>query len=412
MLGARAKEEVEVCVNRPARRHSATTRPGQDGTRAPRPTDPDNRYLTVLKGFPVLPRAEQYRLARAIEVGLYARYLLTTGDLRHPRAELESLVAEGTAARETMIVHNLRLVAANARHYFGQGLPLADLIQEGTCGLIRAVEGFDYRKGYMFSTYATWWIRQSITRALANQVRLIRLPVRQVEKLRTIQALRAASGLDWREFIRQHPTGLPEFGVGRRELDWFARDTLPIVSLNMVTDPRGMPRITPLLGECADQIEQVAERDALRPLWRVLEMTNPRGAFILEHRLGLRTGKPETLDQIGRRLGVTRERVRQIERKALDHCAELASSLGLAGESPPASQTRAARPPTSTRKPRSHGRQPAARPGATGKPRQTRPRETVRNTPTTTIQARRGFFDTAPPNPGHVPRRALLELAG
>ncbi len=299
-------------------RRRGRTRPGQappdagpaDSWFMPLSDDIVRDYLVAIGRYRLLEAEDEVRLGRQIESGLYAQHLLQVGDVRFPRAVLERIAHQGAQARELMITSNLRLVVSIAKRYTEQGL-----------GLIRAVEKFDYRRGFKFSTYASWWIKQAITRGLADQGRLIRLPVHFVEKARTVDRLRGKENLGWPEFARRYPGGLPDHEISADELQRMARL---------------MRVMSPLVGEVDGSSEQVLERlsrsEQLSLMLNPLEREDPRLAFVLRCRFGLQTGEDETLETVGARLGITRERVRQLEKVARsDRRARISCSKGLLG---------------------------------------------------------------------------------
>ncbi|MDB1087335.1 sigma-70 family RNA polymerase sigma factor [Streptomyces sp. ACA25] len=294
-------------------------------------------YLDEIARTPLLDAAKEVDLSLAIEAGLYAQRILDGEEepasgspaARARRKELEALAVEGERAKDTFIRSNLRLVVAVARRYPRSGLPLLDLIQEGNAGLVRAVEKFDYTKGFKFSTYATWWIRQAITRSIADQSRTIRLPVHLVEELGRIRRVQ-------REFNREHGRD-PEPGEVAAELgstpervqdvlDW-ARDP---VSLNMSVDDEGETQFGDLLEDTsADSPEQsvlvMLRREGLEDL---IGRLDERTAAIIRARYGIEDGRERTLTEVGRQHGLTRERIRQIEKHALMELKRMADASG------------------------------------------------------------------------------------
>jgi RNA polymerase primary sigma factor len=277
-------------------------------------------YLSQIGRVALLSAEQEVELAKRIEAGMYA-----ANRLQHPevlpaemRRDLGWIVRDGQRAKNHLLEANLRLVVSLARRYTGRGLALLDLIQEGNLGLIRAVEKFDYTKGFKFSTYAIWWIRQAITRAIADQVRTIRIPVHVVEvinKLRRIQ----------RELLQdlgRDPTSEElgkEMGITVekvREIQQYARQPL---SLDQTIGEEGDSP----LGEFIEDIQATTAVDALffsllqSQLQSTLATLPEREASVIRLRFGLTDGQPHTLDEIGRLHGVTRERVRQIESKTI-----------------------------------------------------------------------------------------------
>ena len=290
-------------------------------------------YLDEIARTPLLDAAKEVDLSQAIEAGVFAQRNLDkeveSGEAGATEEELEALVAEGERAKDVFIRSNLRLVVAVARRYPRSGLPLLDLIQEGNAGLVRAVEKFDYTKGFKFSTYATWWIRQAITRSIADQSRTIRLPVHLVEELGRIRRVQ-------REFNRENGRD-PEHSEIAAELDssterigdvldW-ARDP---VSLNMSVDDEGETQFGDLLEDTsADSPEQsvmvMLRREELDGL---LSRLDNRTASIIKMRYGIDDGRERTLTEVGKQHGLTRERIRQIEKHALLELKKMAHDTG------------------------------------------------------------------------------------
>ncbi|WP_210588366.1 RNA polymerase sigma factor RpoD/SigA [Streptomyces sp. GESEQ-35] len=289
-------------------------------------------YLDEIARTPLLDAAKEVELSETIEAGVFARQVLdgeAESKVDATREELEALVAEGERAKDVFIRSNLRLVVAVARRYPRSGLPLLDLIQEGNAGLVRAVEKFDYRKGFKFSTYATWWIRQAITRSIADQSRTIRLPVHLVEELGRIRRIQ-------REFNRENgrepePAEIAaELGSTPERvtdvLDW-ARDP---VSLNMGVDDDGDTQF----GDLLEDTSAVSPEQSVLTLLRSEELDgligrlDQRTASIIKMRYGIEDGRERTLTEVGKEHGLTRERIRQIEKHALLELKKLARSTG------------------------------------------------------------------------------------
>ncbi|WP_327698766.1 RNA polymerase sigma factor [Streptomyces sp. NBC_00459] len=277
-------------------------------------------YLRLIARVRLLSAEQEVDLAKRIEAGLYAEHKLLEDPPEDPalQRELEILTADGERAKSHLIEANLRLVVSVAKRYTGRGLLFLDLVQEGNTGLIRAVEKFDYAKGFKFSTYATWWIRQAISRALADQGRTIRIPVHLVEVINRVARTR-------RELIQDFgteptPEELAEkAGVPVERLPELTAYTREPVSLHTALGEDGD-------GELGDLIE---DRDSVTPMEMVTflllqetiqsilaEMT-PREAGIISLRYGLSGGRTRTLEEIGQVYGVTRERIRQIESKTM-----------------------------------------------------------------------------------------------
>ncbi|WP_329457367.1 sigma-70 family RNA polymerase sigma factor [Streptomyces sp. NBC_01497] len=290
-------------------------------------------YLDEIARTPLLDAAKEVELSQTIEAGVYAGQILdgeiTSDAGGASREELETLVTDGERAKDVFIRSNLRLVVAVARRYPRSGLPLLDLIQEGNAGLVRAVEKFDYAKGFKFSTYATWWIRQAITRSIADQSRTIRLPVHLVEELGRIRRVQ-------REFNRENGRD-PEPAEVAVELastpervndvlDW-ARDP---VSLNMSVDDEGDTQF----GDLLEDTSAVSPEQSVLTLLRSEELEDligrldQRTASIIKMRYGIEDGRERTLTEVGKEHGLTRERIRQIEKHALLELKKMARDTG------------------------------------------------------------------------------------
>jgi RNA polymerase primary sigma factor len=276
-------------------------------------------YLQEIGRVPLLSAAQEVALAQAIERGNAAAAQLRAGDLdAATRAELEAAVRAGEEARRQLIEANLRLVVSVARRYMNRGIPLPDLIQEGNLGLLRAVEKFDYRRGFKFSTYATWWIRQAVTRAIADHARTIRIPVHMVETINRL--VRTLSRLQ-QEYGRE-PTA-QELAQALDLTPEKVREVLKILPQPISLETPVGDEQDALLGdfiedEAAVDLEEAAARALLRDhVASVLASLGRREQRVLELRYGLDDGKYHTLAEIGEELGVTRERIRQIETKAL-----------------------------------------------------------------------------------------------
>ena len=276
-------------------------------------------YLREIGRVPLLTAEDEVELAKAIEAGLFAEEKLGGGFpmLGAIHGDLELLVGEGEKAKQRLIEANLRLVVSIAKRYIGRGLVFLDLIQEGNLGLIRAVEKFDYTRGYKFSTYATWWIRQAITRAIADQARTIRVPVHMVE---TINKLARVQRQLHQELGREATSAeiAAEMGLETERVAEIQRIAQEPVSLQ-----------SPIGEEESDLGDFIEDADAVVPieaaafimlqdqLERVLDQLAEREQRIIQLRFGLTDGHPRTLEEVGREFGVTRERIRQIESKTL-----------------------------------------------------------------------------------------------
>jgi len=277
-------------------------------------------YLNGIGRTALLSAQEEVDLAKRIEAGVFAKHILDTeADLTpERRSDLRAVVRDGRVAKNHLMEANLRLVVSLAKRYTGRGMPLLDLIQEGNLGLIRAVEKFDYTKGFKFSTYATWWIRQAITRGMADQSRTIRLPVHlveQVNKLARIKRdLHQKLGREATDEELAEEAGLPVTKV----VDLLDHSRDP-VSLDM---PVGAEEDAPL-GDFIEDAESADAENAVisgflqDDLRRVLGTLEEREQAVIRMRYGLDDGQPRTLDQIGKAFGLSRERVRQIEREVM-----------------------------------------------------------------------------------------------
>ncbi|HXI19112.1 MAG TPA: sigma-70 family RNA polymerase sigma factor [Chloroflexota bacterium] len=288
-------------------------------------------YLKEIGRVPLLNSAQEVELARAIEHGRAALELLAEPDVPRPRRiELRMAAASGERARTHMIEANLRLVVSVAKKYTARGLSLLDLIEEGNLGLMKAVEKFDFRRGFKFSTYATWWIRQAITRAIADQSRTIRLPVHIVEKLAQLKAV-----IPRLEQELGRPPNDAEIGrtLGMRperiaEILLACRAT---ISLETPIGEQGEGQFGDLVPDkSSEEPQEVATRHLLRDeLASLLAHLTIRERRILELRYGLGAREPLTLQEIGEEVGLTRERVRQIEGEALEKLRDRSRSARL-----------------------------------------------------------------------------------
>ncbi|MGW4422653.1 RNA polymerase sigma factor [Streptosporangium sp. NPDC004631] len=283
--------------------------------------DPVKDYLKQIGKVPLLNAEQEVELAKRIEAGLFAEEQLGTDGDRLPvdvRAELEWIAEDGRRAKNHLLEANLRLVVSLAKRYTGRGMLFLDLIQEGNLGLIRAVEKFDYTKGYKFSTYATWWIRQAITRAMADQARTIRIPVHMVEVINKLARVQRQMLQD----LGREPT--PEELA--RELDMTPEKVVEVqkygrepISLHTPLGEEGDSEF----GDLIEDSEAIVPADAVsftllqEQLHSVLDTLSEREAGVVSMRFGLTDGQPKTLDEIGKVYGVTRERIRQIESKTM-----------------------------------------------------------------------------------------------
>jgi len=283
--------------------------------------DPVKDYLRQIGKVPLLSAGQEVELAKRIEAGLFADHKLAAGAgvLRPDQSvDLERVADDGRKAKDHLVEANLRLVVSLARRYAGRGMLFLDLIQEGNLGLIRGVEKFDYTKGYKFSTYATWWIRQAITRAMADQARTIRIPVHMVEAVNQLARARRQMLQD----LGREPTPA-ELGA---EVDMTPEKVVEVQKYGR--EPISLH--TPL-GEDGDSEfgDLIEDSEAIQPgeavsftllqeqLHSVLDTLSEREAGVVSMRFGLTDGQPKTLDEIGKVYGVTRERIRQIESKTM-----------------------------------------------------------------------------------------------
>ncbi len=282
--------------------------------------DPVKDYLKQIGKVALLNAELEVELAKRIEAGLFAEEKLATEKNRsaEDRRDLRWVVKDGQRAKSHLLEANLRLVVSLAKRYTGRGMQFLDLIQEGNLGLIRAVEKFDYTKGFKFSTYATWWIRQAITRAMADQARTIRIPVHMVEVINKLARVQRQLLQD----LGREPT--PEELAA--ELDMTPEKVVEVQKYGR--EPISLS--TPLgedgdseFGDLIEDTEAVVPADAVgftmlqQELERVLDSLHPREAGVIRSRFGLGDGVQMTLDQIGEKFGVTRERIRQIESKTM-----------------------------------------------------------------------------------------------
>jgi RNA polymerase primary sigma factor len=319
-------DEVVPPTRRLARRDPGrpVTLPGVTATGAGGTSDPVRMYLREIGKVPLLTAAEEVELAKRIEAGVKAETVLADAaasgaelDVSERRA-LDRIRRDGDRAKDELTSANLRLVVSIAKRYLGRGMHILDLIQEGNLGLMRAVEKFDYTKGFKFSTYATWWIRQAITRAIADQARTIRIPVHMVESMHKVHRTQ-------RQLIQElerEPTveelaekvGMPEARV--REILRISQDPLSLDS------PVG-DEDDSYLADFIEDAQAVAPADAAakrmlgEALMEALDELNEREKQVVRLRFGLEDGQAHTLEEVGKTFGVTRERIRQIESKTL-----------------------------------------------------------------------------------------------
>ncbi len=276
-------------------------------------------YLREIGQVPLLTAEQEKRLAQLIERGQAAERKLATLPPDSPEAErLRVLKAQGEEARQQMAAANLRLVVSIAKRYRDRGLPLLDLIQEGSLGLLRAIEKFDHTKGYKFSTYATWWIKQALSRALADQSRLVRLPVHLGETLNRIQAARR----QLTQSLGREPTDAElanHLGMSEEKLRELRRTAQDPVSLATPVGEEADSTLADFIPDphALDADDAAASGMLRQQIAAALDQLSERERRVLELRYGLADGQPRTLEEVGKAFGVTRERVRQIEVKAL-----------------------------------------------------------------------------------------------
>ncbi|TDC49004.1 RNA polymerase sigma factor RpoD [Actinomadura sp. KC345] len=313
-----AEQGVEVLESQQETEDVTRVDEGDLGKRAPT-SDLVRIYLREIGRVPLLTAEDEVELAKSIEAGLFAEEkmartaVLARGEL----LDLELLSREGARAKQRLIEANLRLVVSIAKRYVGRGMLFLDLIQEGNLGLIRAVEKFDYTKGFKFSTYATWWIRQAITRAIADQARTIRIPVHMVETINKLVRVQRQMHQDLGREPTPEEIGL-EMGLSPVRVIEIQRIAQEPVSLQ-----------SPIGEEDSDLGDFIEDSDAVVPieaaafillqdqLEDILGTLSEREQRIIQLRFGLTDGHPRTLEEVGREFGVTRERIRQIESKTL-----------------------------------------------------------------------------------------------
>jgi RNA polymerase primary sigma factor len=293
-------------------------------------------YLNQIGKVTLLTAEQEVDLAKRIEVGLYAAHRLRSAEQMAEeipsqlRRDLRCIVRDGERAKNRLIEGNLRLVVSVAKRYTGRGMAFQDLIQEGNTGLIHAVEKFDYTKGYKFSTYAIWWIRQAITRAIADQARTIRIPINVVEVINKLSAVQRALIHD----LGREPT-LEELAKEMdttpqqvQELAHYARQP---ISLDQAIGEEGDSELGDFIEDCEAVIpvEAASFTQLQEDLQSVLTTLPKREANIIQLRFGLIDGNPRTLEEIGRQYGLTRERIRQLEAKTMTKLRQPSRSQAL-----------------------------------------------------------------------------------
>jgi RNA polymerase primary sigma factor len=312
------EQGVEVLESSSGHEDSARV-DGDDLSRRAPTSDLVRIYLREIGRVPLLTAEEEVELAKSIEAGLFAEEKLARAAIITPGegTDLEMLAHDGVRAKQRLIEANLRLVVSIAKRYVGRGMLFLDLIQEGNLGLIRAVEKFDYTKGYKFSTYATWWIRQAITRAIADQARTIRIPVHMVETINKLVRVQRQLHQDLGREPSPEEIGT-EMGLSAERVVEIQRVAQEPVSLQ-----------SPIGEEDSDLGDFIEDADAVVPIEAaafillqdqldgILGSLSDREQRIIQLRFGLTDGHPRTLEEVGREFGVTRERIRQIESKTL-----------------------------------------------------------------------------------------------
>jgi RNA polymerase primary sigma factor len=282
--------------------------------------DSVHTYLKSIGRRSLLTAAEEVELAKRIEAGLFAEHKLATesGLAKRYRADLELVAEDGRRAKAHMLEANLRLVVSVAKKYSDRGLSLLDVVQEGNLGLIRAVEKFDYSKGYKFSTYAMWWIRQAIQRGFADSARTIRLPVHVLEMLSKLSRVER----DMHQRLGREPTPeelAVELDRTPDQIEELLRTSRQPISLDSTIGEDGETSIGDLIEDVdAPEASELVDRQLMADQLRhALDALTPREATIMSMRFGLYDGNPHTLDEIGKALGLTRERIRQLEKQSL-----------------------------------------------------------------------------------------------
>jgi RNA polymerase primary sigma factor len=306
------------------------SRPSDDASLSVPETDLDDQtsvmgdsvhtYLKSIGRRQLLTAEEEVNLAKRIEAGLYAEHKLETERRlsKQLRADLEEVAEDGRRAKAHMLEANLRLVVSVAKKYSDRGLSLLDVVQEGNLGLIRAVEKFDYTKGYKFSTYAMWWIRQAIQRGFADSARTIRLPVHVLEMLSKLSRVER----DMHQRLGREPTPeelAVELDRTPDQIEELLRTSRQPISLDSTIGEDGETSIGDLIEDVdAPEAGELVDRQIMADQLRhALDALTPREATIMSMRFGLYDGNPHTLDEIGKALGLTRERIRQLEKQSL-----------------------------------------------------------------------------------------------
>jgi RNA polymerase primary sigma factor len=309
---ARPRRDVASVFDEPAARGD---RAGETGS-----FDPVRMYLKDIGKVPLLTAPQEVNLARRIEAGVLAAERLEQNAAMSPEQGASELanVEDGELAKQQLTEANLRLVVSIAKRYVGRGMALLDLVQEGNLGLMRAVEKFDYTKGFKFSTYATWWIRQAITRAIADQARTIRIPVHMVETMNKVLRVQRQmlQELGREPTVEEVARKVDLTSDKVREIQRISQEPLSLETPVGEEDDSSLGDFVP--DPTAPEPTEEAEQQGLREeISRALEELNEREREIMRLRFGLDDGQPHTLEEVGRRFKVTRERIRQIESKTL-----------------------------------------------------------------------------------------------
>ncbi|MEU1813933.1 sigma-70 family RNA polymerase sigma factor [Streptomyces roseifaciens] len=329
-------EETEAETETPSPRAARAEQP--DSARTDSGGGPSSdlfrQYLREIGRIPLLSAAEEVELARCVEAGLFAEEKLAGApDLDSQLAlDLDRLVVLGRMAKRRLIEANLRLVVSVAKRYIGRGLTMLDLVQEGNLGLIRAVEKFDYARGYKFSTYATWWIRQAMSRALADQARTIRVPVHVVELINRVVRVQRRM-LQERGYEPTADEVAAQLDLTQERVSEVLRLAQEPVSLHAPVGEEDDVALGDLIedGDAASPVESAAFLLLREHLEAVLSTLGERERKVVQLRYGLVDGRPRTLEEIGRIFGVTRERIRQIESKTLNKLRDHAFADQLRG---------------------------------------------------------------------------------
>jgi len=275
-------------------------------------------YLKEISQTPLLTAQEERDLAAQVERGRHASTQLQVSRDQDRHSRLLDEIREGEQARQRIIEANFRLVVSIAKHYTGRGVSFLDLIQEGNIGLIRAVEKFDYHRGFKFSTYATWWIRQAITRAIADQGRTIRVPVHMCERINRLTRASRRLAQD----LGREPTAeelASEMDTSARKVEGIRRIAQNPLSLEMPVGDENDGHLGDFIEDdnTSPPLETATHQILHEEVSNILTSLSPREGRVIQLRFGLKDGRAHTLDEVGRKFGVTRERVRQIEAKAL-----------------------------------------------------------------------------------------------